>query len=287
MEKMEKNLETFEQELRKQEKSRNTIEKYIRDTKRFLDFLDGREPDQEIVIRYKESLQDTYRVSSVNSMVIAVNSYLHHIGRDDCRVRTCRVQRRMFREEERELSKKEYRRLVMEADKAGKNRLCCILQTIASTGIRIGELKYITVEALKERMVRIDFKGKARTIILPRVLVIVLKDYCRNMGIKRGVIFLTKNGKPVDRRTVWREMKEICGGARVMASKVFPHNLRHLFALCFYEKEKDLTRLADYLGHSSVETTRRYTMISSAEACERQLDLGLLMADMGEIKEGT
>lgn len=279
---MERNLKTFELELKEQEKSRNTIEKYMRDVRRFLDFLDGREPERELVIRYKESLQAAYQVSSINSMVIAVNSYLRHIGREDCRVRTCREQRRVFREEERELTKNEYGRLVKEANKEGNVRLCCILQTIASTGIRIGELKYITVEALKERMVRIDFKGKIRMIILPRFLTVVLKDYCRRMGIKQGIIFLTRNGKPVDRRNVWREMKGICERARVMASKVFPHNLRHLFARCFYEKEKDLTRLADYLGHSSVETTRRYTMLSSREACERQLDLGLLFMDMRE-----
>lgn len=244
-------LEQFGQYLWEQEKSRNTVEKYMRDVKHFLNFLKGREADRELVLGYKEYLQGKYKTSSVNSMLIALNCFLRYMGKEEICVRTLKEQRRIFREEERELNKKEYERLVHEAKREGNPRLCCILQTVASTGIRIGELRYLTV---------------------------VLKDYCRSTG--------RKSGRPVDRRNVWAEMKRLCCGARVQATKVFPHNLRHLFARCFYERERDIMRLADYLGHSSVETTRRYTMISSTEVLEKQLDLGLLMMDTRRIAEG-
>lgn len=279
-------LEQFGQYLWGQEKSRNTVEKYMRDVRQFLNFLKGREADRELVLGYKEYLQGKYKTSSVNSMLIALNCFLRYMGKEEICVRTLKEQRRIFREEERELNKKEYERLVHEAKREGNPRLCCILQTVASTGIRIGELRYLTVEALKERKVRIDFKGKERIIFLPKALTVVLKDYCRSTGRKSGSIFVTKSGRPVDRRNVWAEMKRLCCGARVQATKVFPHNLRHLFARCFYERERDIMRLADYLGHSSVETTRRYTMISSTEVLEKQLDLGLLMMDTRRIAEG-
>lgn len=282
MKEWSRELEAYRLHLYEQEKSKNTIEKYIRDVKKFLNFAAGEEIDRELALQYKEALQGSYQTSSVNSMLIALNGFLRFVGRGDCQLKICRVQRQIFRAEERELDRKEYQRLVREAGKQGKDRLCHILQTIACTGIRIGELQYITAEALRTRRVRIDFKGKVRIIILPRSLTLALMDYCRRRGIRRGQIFVTKGGRPVDRRNIWAEMKKLCLAARVQASKVFPHNLRHLFAKCFYEREKDIARLADYLGHSSVETTRRYTMISSMEVCERQLELGLLMAEKKE-----
>ena len=218
-------------------------------------------------------------------MLIAVNGYLSWTGRDDLRVRVCRTQRRIFREEERELTREEYQRLLMTARRENRERLFCILQTIAGTGMRIGELKYLTAETLKERKIQIDFKGKVRIILIPRSLLIILKDYCRKHKIKEGSIFRSRNGRPLDRRNIWVEMKSLCEKAKVAASKVFPHNLRHLFARCFYEKEHDLARLADYLGHSSIETTRRYTMITSEEACAKDLELGLVQREEG-ISEG-
>ena len=221
-------------------------------------------------------------------MLTALNGYLRWIGRDDLIVRVCRTQRLIFREEERELTREEYQRLLAAAKQENKDRLFCILQTIAGTGMRIGELKYLTAEALTERKVRIDFKGKVRIILIPRSLLIVLRDYCRKRKIREGSIFCSRNGRPLDRRNIWVEMKMLCEKARVAATKVFPHNLRHLFARCFYEKEHDLARLADYLGHSSIETTRRYTMITSEEACAKDLELGLVQNDRSLLtgKEG-
>lgn len=183
-------------------------------------------------------------------------------------------------EESRQLNRREYERLVLEARKRGKVRMEYLLQTIGMTGIRVGELAFITVEALREKLVRIQFKSKERVILLPKSLRNMLERYCRRCKIRSGSIFITRNGRPLDRRTIWAEMKKLCQGAGVQDSKVFPHNLRHLFARCYYEKEKDLVRLADYLGHSSLETTRRYTIISSMEACMRQLELGLNVGDM-------
>ena len=211
------------------------------------------------------------------------------MGRDDLRVRVCRTQRLIFREEERELTREEYQRLLMTANRENRGRLFCILQTIAGTGMRIGELKYLTAETLKERRIRIDFKGKVRIILIPRSLLILLKDYCRKQKIRAGSIFHSRNGRPLDRRNIWTEMKSLCERAKVAASKVFPHNLRHLFARCFYEREHDLARLADYLGHSSIETTRRYTMITSEEACAKDLELGLVQREEGgsEGKKGN
>lgn len=175
------------------------------------------------------------------------------------------------------LSREEYQRLLQTAKRRGKDRLCCIIQTIGSTGIRISELKYITVETLDTGIVNLYSKGKARMIFLAGPLAEMLKGYCRKEKITAGCIFITRSGCPVNRKNVWAEMKSLCQEAGVPEGKVFPHNLRHLFACCFYEKEKDLVRLADYLGHSNVETTRRYTMISGREAWQKQLELGLLM----------
>ena len=281
---MKYDLEHYRQYLTECEKSKNTIEKYLRDVRAFLIFSGERELSKEIILDYKKLLIEKYRTSSVNSMLIAVNGYLSWIGRDDLRVRVCRTQRRIFREEERELTREEYQRLLMTAKRENRERLFCILQTIAGTGMRIGELKYLTAETLEERRIRINFKGKVRIILIPRSLLILLRDYCRKQKIRAGSIFRSRNGRPLDRRNIWTEMKSLCERAKVAASKVFPHNLR-----CFYEREHDLARLADYLGHSSIETTRRYTMITSEEACAKDLELGLVQREEGgsEGKKGN
>ena len=284
MKEIERILGDYRLHLENQEKSVNTIEKYVRDVKRFLIYAGTERPGREKVLEYKNSLKERYRLSSANSMLMALNHYLKYRGFEEWRVSTFKQQRRIVAEESRELSRNEYQRLVLEARKSGMVKLEYILQAIGMTGIRGGELAFITAEALKQKTVRIHFKNKERVILLPKSLRNMLEGYCRRNGIRSGSIFTTRNGLPLDRRTIWAEMKKLCKGAGVAASKVFPHNLRHLFAKCFYEKEKDLVRLADYLGHSSLETTRRYTIISSMEACMRQLELGLDVGPMGTKK---
>lgn len=274
-EKLEEILELYRRHLEDQEKSANTIAKYVRDVRNFLIYAGMEKPPKELVLKYKSSLKERYQLSSANSMLMAVNSYLKYQGQKECCVSVFRQQRKMFSEESRMMSRKEYQRLVQEAGKRGMIRMEYILQTIGMTGIRVGELAFITVESLKEKMVRIQFKNKERVILLPKTLRRMLEGYCRNQGIKRGSIFVTRTGKVMDRRNIWAQMKKLCQGAGVAASKVFPHNLRHLFARCYYEKEKDLVRLADHLGHSSLETTRRYTITSDMEECMKRLELGL------------
>ena len=187
-----------------------------------------------------------------------------------------KIQRQFFVDESRELTREEYNRLVKQADKEGNQRLSYIIQTIGSLGIRVSELSYITVESLSQKAVCINSKGKIRYILLTASLVKLLKAYCTQEKRVSGSIFVTRTGRPVDRRNIWSSMKALCRRAGVDESKVFPHNLRHLFARCFYEKEKDIVRLADYLGHSSVETTRRYTMTSQIEECRKTLEMGMV-----------
>lgn len=284
-ENMEELLSAYRSYLENQEKSANTIEKYVRDVRSFLSFTGMENPPKELVLQYKHGLKERYKLSSANSMLMAVNSYLKYKGRKECCVSAFRQQRKMFSEESRMISRKEYQRLVCEARKRGMIRLEYILQTIGMTGIRVGELAFITVESLKEKVVRIQFKNKERVILLPKTLRRMLEGYCRKQGIKRGSIFVTRNGNVMDRRNIWMQMKKLCQGAGVADSKVFPHNLRHLFARCYYEKEKDLVRLADYLGHSSLETTRRYTITSDMEECMKRLELGLEVRETGSCLE--
>lgn len=274
---MSQEVRAYVEYLCNQEKSTNTIRKYFHDAKTFIDYCDGREPDKEIVLMYKRCLLEKYKISSVNSMLMAVNGFLSFMGRDDLRVHSCRRQRQIFRSEQKELSRKDYEILIWTAKKTGKKRLACVLQTIGSTGIRIGELENITVEAVEQGSAVIRSKGKERVIPLTISLRNLLSEYCEEEKICSGPVFLTRSGRPVDRRNIWKDMKRLSREAHISESKVFPHNFRHLFATVFYEKEHDLVRLADYLGHSSVETTRTYTMISSREACMRQLELGMVL----------
>ena len=259
------------------DKKPNTVEKYLRDAKKFLSFSQGRNLDHTEVARYREHLTEIYAPASVNSMLAALNGFLVFLGREDCCVQVLRVQRELFRDASRDMTVEEYFRLVNQAEAEGSVRLSHMIQTMAGSGIRVGELPSITVESLDQKTVSINSKGKLRQILLPRSLVEKLRKYCRQMGITSGSIFVTSSGKPVDRRNIWKEMKDLCRRAGVEEGKVFPHNLRHLFARCFYEKEKDIVRLADYLGHSSVETTRRYTITSEMEACRKTLEMGLLV----------
>ena len=271
-------LERFGQELKEAEKSRATIDKYLRDAARFIGFVgEGKIVTKDIVIAYKEYLAENYAVTSANSMLAAVNSFLRVIRCEDCAVKFFKVQSTAFRAKERELTREEYIRLVEAAKKKGKKCLSLIMQTICATGIRISELRFITVEALHVRKATVSLKGKTRIVILPVELCMELKRYIREKNITSGSIFVTRTGKPIDRSNILHGMKALCEAAKVLKSKVSPHNLRHLFALTYYKVERDICHLADLLGHSNINTTRIYTMVSCEEQ-EQQIDcLGLFI----------
>lgn len=256
-------LEEYRNKLQLEEYSLATIQKYMRDLQAFYRFLpEPKQINKEHVIQFKQELERHYAVSSANSMLVAVNRFLKSQGLDGCCVKLLRVQRRVFCEQERELSKQEYYRLLKAAQSRGDERLLLLMQTICSTGIRVSELKFINVEALKRGCAQVFCKNKARTVFLPRQLCNTLKSYCKKRGILSGSVFVTRGGKPIDRSNIWAAMKRICVYAGVSAGKVFPHNLRHLFARTFYQLKKDVVHLADLLGHASVETTRIYTASS-------------------------
>ncbi len=249
-------MQRFEQYLITEEKSAATVEKYLRDIRYFCDFLTDRPICKEEPISYKEHLTKEYAPASVNSMLVALNCFLRFIGKSDCCVKQLKIQRQMFSREDKELTKAEYQRLVKAAD---NTRLSLVLQTICGTGIRVSELQYITVEAVQAGKAVVSCKNKTRVIFIPTSIQKLLKPYMKKSGVTAGSVFVTKNGKPLNRRNIWRDMKALCERAGVSPDKVFPHNLRHLFARTFYSIDKDIVRLADLLGHSSINTTRIYT----------------------------
>lgn len=255
----------FQGALRTDERSANTVSKYLRDAAKFQKFL---EQDyfsclsKQAVIAYKERLTRQYKPSSVNSMLAAINGFLVFLGRPDCKVKLLKIQRTNFRLSERELSRSEYRRLLDAAKQKGDERMYLLMQAICCTGIRVSELRYITVETLKYGMTRVNNKGRERAVLLPRELRKALLQYCARHDIRCGPVFVTRNGLPMNRSNIWAAMKRLCRMAGVDPQKVFPHNLRHLFALTYYVQEKDIAHLADILGHASIETTRIYTSVS-------------------------
>ncbi len=268
----------FKKNMKTEEKSQATIEKYLRDTKQFLEELgEGSEITKDRVIAYKESLAERYAVTSANSKVAAVNCFLRTAGCEGCSVKSFKVQKNVFRTKERELTKEEYIRLVKTAQRHGKRQLGMLIQTICATGIRISELPYVTVEALYTRRAVVSLKGKTRIVLLPEELCRELTAYVRAENIRSGSIFVTRNGKPLDRSNIFHSMKKLCEDAEVDRDKVFPHNLRHLFAVTYYKAEKDVCHLADILGHSSINTTRIYTIISCEEQEQQINGLGLLI----------
>lgn len=271
-------LEEYEFHLRMEEKSKVTIEKYMRDICAFYRFLsDDKLVTKESVIEYKNSLSGKYEPVSINSMLAAINGFLHFLELDHCKVKKLKVQRQMYCEESKELTKKEYLKLLAASEAKGSMRIHLIIQTICGTGIRISELEYFTVAAVKSGQVKVNCKGKTRTVFIPATLRKKLLIYMNKQRIKSGCIFITKSGKSVDRSNIWTEMQRIGRAAGVEATKVFPHNLRHLFARTYYKMKKDLGKLADILGHSSIETTRIYT-ISTGKEHERQIEcLGLVI----------
>lgn len=273
----EKAIEEYKTYLDAQERSAATISKYLRDVRAFCAFLADRELDKAAVVAYKEALEPRYAAASVNSMLAAVNGFTEFLGRGECRVRQLRVQRRAFLSREKELDKTEYLRLLSAAQDGKNCRLYLLMQAVCSTGIRISELRFITVQAARLGRADVTGKGKTRTIFLPRRLCRELLRYAAKHRLKCGPIFVTRSGKPIDRSNVWREMKLVCARAGVESGKVFPHNLRHLFARSYYAIDRDIAHLADLLGHSSIDTTRIYTMTSGEEQEERIAQLGLIV----------
>ncbi len=269
-------ISKFKEYLICEEKSKNTIEKYIRDVNFFMVWLGGCEVTKVLALEYKKELCKKYAPASVNGAISSLNSFFSFMEWHDIRIKILKIQKRIFSSKEKELTKAEYERLLIAAKSKKNERLYYLMQTICSTGIRISELRYITVSAVKSGQAVISCKGKMRVIILPKELCGRLKGYIKDNNIKSGSVFVTKTGQVLDRSYVWKSLKSLCKAAGVKKEKVFPHNFRHLFARTYYSLQKDIVRLADILGHSSVNTTRIYTM-STDDACRRQIQrLGLL-----------
>ena len=265
-------ISSFGQHLLEAEKAPATIEKYIRDVTVFFRFAGNTEITKEVLIAYKEQLLKEYKPASINSMLAALNHFFAYCGWE-LHIKALKVQRSMFLDETKELTKDEYFRLLDAAKRQKKEQLWLLIQTLCATGIRVSELQFITVEAARQGSTDIQCKGKNRTILLPSSLRKELLRYAKARKIKSGPIFLTRTGRMMNRSNIWRALKALCKAAGVLASKVFPHNLRHLFATAFYEAAKDISRLADVLGHSSINTTRIY--ITTSGCLHRQIMDGL------------
>ena len=258
-------IEKFKQYLIEEEKASATLEKYMRDITAFFVWLAGGELDKLKVLGYKEYLINAnYAPASVNSVLSSLNSFFEFNEWHGLKVKMLKIQKQIFAERNKELTKSEYERLLDAAKQKKNERLYYLMQTICASGIRVSELSAITIEAVKARRANINCKGKMRVVILPKELCKMLTEYARGQKITSGPVFITKTGKPLDRSTIWKMMKALCESAGVDREKVFPHNLRHLFARTYYSIQKDIVRLADILGHSSVNTTRIYTM----ETCD-------------------
>lgn len=274
----EETINEFKKFLCKEEKSENTKEKYIRDVRAFSAYCKSQELTKELLIAYKQYLIDEgYAVKSINSMLASINSLLSYLGLYEFRVKALKVQRDVFCSEDKELTRAEYERLCRAAQSKHNERLNLVLQTICGTGIRVSELQFITVEAVKKSCATVSLKGKTRTVIITNCLRKKLLRYITEKKIISGPIFITKTGKPLSRTNIWREMKNLCNEAEVDTQKVFPHNLRHLFARVFYGIEKDIAKLADILGHSSIDTTRIYIVSTGAEHRRKMEKMRLIL----------
>jgi len=267
----EEKIRAFKEKMYFNEKSEATVSKYMSIIQRLAEFLDGEEVTKSSILRYREKMQETLKAQTVNGALSAINAFLEFCGWQEAQVKLLKVQRQAFLDEERELSDAEYRRLLSAAKEKGNERLYMLMLVVCGTGIRISELKYITVEAAEKGRAEIRMKGKSRIVILQKELRKRLIKYAKKNFIFHGHIFRTKNGKPMDRSNICHEMKKLCTAAGVEPRKVFPHNLRHLFARTFYATTKNLAHLADVLGHSRIETTRIYVAVSAA-AHEKILD---------------
>lgn len=274
----EKTIEDFCVHLQSEEKSAATIEKYLRDVRAFRAYLFSSPITKEAVIAYKNKLlAEKYAMRSINSMLASINSLFSFLGWLDCKVRSIKVQRQIYRSEDKELTKAEYMRLVDTAKQKGNERLNLLLQTICGTGMRVSELQFITVESVRNGEATVSCKGKTRSVFIVRELRKKLLRYAAEQGITSGAVFITRNGRPMSRTSIWREMKMLCVKAQVNPNKVFPHNLRHLFARTFYSIEQDIAKLADILGHSNINTTRIYVISTGAEHRRRMENMRLVI----------
>ena len=272
-----KMIAEFKEHLILEERSVATIQKYIRDVKAFMAYAQNSAITKETVIAYKKYLQENYAVRSVNSMLASINSFFSFFGWNDLKVKSLKLQQQVFCPEEKELTKGEYTRLCRAAVRKRNERLNLILQTICGTGIRVSELQYITVEAVEHGKAVVNCKAKTRSVFIVKELRQKLLRYAAEQNIKSGMIFATRTGKPISRTNIWREMKALCVEANVNPEKVFPHNLRHLFARVFYGIEKDIAKLADILGHSSINTTRIYIISTGTEHRQRMENMRLII----------
>lgn len=252
-------IKHFADALREQEKSQATIQKYVHDLQALHRQIGNVAVTKAMLIEWKECLSENYAPASVNTMLACVNSLMNFCGHPELKVKPLKIQKTLFCDENKELTRSEYIRLVNAAKQENNEQLALVIQTICATGIRVSELKFITVQAVDCGKAQIRNKGKHRTVFLPEKLRRMLKDHLKKQKRTAGAVFVTRNGKPLDRSNIWRSMKSLCKSADVATAKVFPHNLRHLFAKTYYSVEKDLSRLADILGHSNVNTTRIYT----------------------------
>ena len=264
-------IQDFKNYLREEEKSKSTIEKYIRDITALMVWLGGRDSDKTAILEYKEKIRAEYAARSVNSIISSLNSFFDFVGWRECKVKLLKIQKQIFADESKELKKEECERLLKAALDSKNERLYYLMQTICATGIRVSELRFITVEAVGLRQARINCKGKERVVMLSGELCRLLRKYIKKNKIVGGSVFVTKSGRPLDRSNIWADMKKLCEIAGVSRDKVFPHNLRHLFARTFYSIDKDIAHLADILGHTSVNTTRIYIM-ESGETHRRQIE---------------
>ena len=270
-------IQKYASYLREQERAAATIEKYVHDLTTLSVFLAGQPVSKGLLLEWKEDLIGRYTPASVNTKLAAVNGFLTFCGLNELRLRKLKIQKALFLSEDKELTKAEYVRLVKAAERAENERLSLVIQTICATGIRVSELRFITAEAVQCGRAEVSNKGKRRTVFLPDKLRKLLRAYLQKQKITAGAVFVSKNGKPLDRSNIWRDMKKLCKSAGVEPSKVFPHNLRHLFARTYYALEKDLSRLADILGHTNVTTTRIYTAESGAVHARQIGRLGLVV----------
>ncbi len=272
-----KMMKEFEIHLREEERSAATVEKYMRDVRCFSEYAGGSDISKQTVLEYKNKLGASYAVSSANSMLAALNSFLRFCGWHDLCVKQFKIQKQVYCPEEKELTRSEYLRLLDAAKTTHNERLNLMIQTICGTGIRVSELQYITVEAVRGGEAVVNCKGKNRRIFIVPKLRQKLLRYVQEQKIVSGAVFVTRNGKPISRNNIWKEMKALCEQAQVASSKVFPHNLRHLFARSFYSIEKDIAKLADILGHASINTTRIYIITTGAEHKQKMEHMRLVI----------